>query len=1071
MIRTLFKLNFFVDLLNQHSWISNFFYLGVGIVILVGLTYYVLKKQSGYNNVLLENSSTNFLTIKIARLITLFAAVIIPLSGLIYYFALEQTYLVTCIHIVLGLVLFALLGLSYFLKLIKDNVLNYVVINFFVVLAFYQAILYFSSLESYYMISLVLLITTGGAIIHSLRVYIVMISVIILSSTTLVYVVQEPHYNVGLFLFGILSSCSIGMLILTVKLNLAEKLIFSDTIVNKGNSLVLVANNKGEIIFVSENITQMLGYATDEVLGNEWWRLTTPDEGSELKKTMFIDYKREKKHTYNRLVKHKDGTTRWIQWTDKHFSDELTFGIGTDITKEKEYQERFEYLVNNANDLIYTTDSNGNFTFANQMVLKITERSVEDFLKLNFLEIVDPKYKKEVKLFYINAVRNRVNKTYHEFPIVTKNNKQVWVGQSVTNKFNVETNVYEGTEVICRDITDRVIIQKKLDDTNKQLGILNKIKENILKATSIDEVCNSILDALINSANVTHLMSIHINNDWQKKSFVYSAVESREKQIEFKRKEYEDYEPIQTYFPHLVSDRELYLTKEEVEIWKPLFFYLEEEYLSSLIVPIIFDQKIIGFINFFSIADNAYSKADSFLLNDIANSVNAFLKSFKQTQIIEEKNYEIEKNNLRLDILNKSKQNLLSASTIEEVHRELILVLTTNLQNIDRVSTCEFDFKHNTAQLYFLNTVQNYLIDSKTVLISEISAIEYLTENKFYYRPNLTDESGLINDDKHWYSVGIRSVLSAPIFINKELYGCINLLSSIPNNFDDSHTTLIKEIVDSTALIIEQIMYKNIINDKNKDITDNIIYAKRIQDAIMPKEEVLKNTIPDSFLMFSQKEILGGDFYWFDCIDNKTYIVVGDCTGHGVSGALLSILASDIIKQAVLELRLTDPGMILQHLNHKILSTLNQSTYKTSAENEIVDGLDISFAVINHSQKSIYFSSAMHTAFFMRNNELVDIRGNRKPIGASYKSEHDFFATHILSYKECDIFYFLTDGYCDQFHYKTSKKFGKARLRQLLLEINELSMVEQCEKVNNAHNDWKKNSEQTDDICLIGIKL
>lgn len=239
----------------------------------------------------------------------------------------------------------------------------------------------------------------------------------------------------------------------------------------------------------------------------------------------------------------------------------------------------------------------------------------------------------------------------------------------------------------------------------------------------------------------------------------------------------------------------------------------------------------------------------------------------------------------------------------------------------------------------------------------------------------------------------------------------------------------------------------------------------------MPKLSVLQNTVPESFLFFSQKDVLGGDFYWFDNIEDKTYIVVGDCTGHGVSGALLSILASDIIKQAVLELRLTDPGMILQHLNYKILSTLNQSTHNTIEENEIVDGLDISFAVINHQQNSIYFSGAMHNAYIIREQELIELKGNRKPIGVSYPNENNFYGTHVLSLKKNDLLYFFTDGYCDQFHHQTSKKFGKLQFRELLLKIRTLPFSEQHQQVLETHKNWKGELDQTDDICVIGLKL
>ena len=1056
-------------LIENTEWQSPIL-LAIFSFLLFFIAYYIFYKSGTYNSKLYEKSNATDLSIKSARIIILFGSLLIPLSGIVYYFSGSNPLMNLCLHVGLGIFLISIFILSFFLNIIKQNVHQFVVFNYFVVLAVYQAIIYTSSIEPYFVISFVLIITTSSAIINGLKTYISLAFAINVCSFLVVSMVKNPIYPIGFYLFAMMVACAVGALILLIKISISEKLIFSDTVVNKGNSIVIASNNKGEIIYASDTILPILGFTPEEVMGDKWWQLTKVDETSINPKNDLLN-KKIQKQNYSRLIRHKDGSLKWIQWTDKYFSKDLVFGIGTDITLQKEYQDRFEYLVQNANDLIYTTDSFGNFTFANEMVLKITERTIDEFVGINFLDLVLPSYRKEVKSFYVTQARNYIVKTYHEFPIHTKTNRVVWVGQSVANKFNIITKEYEGSEVICRDITERITIQQRLDENNKQLALLNGIKEKILYAQSIEEMCGHILKTLVLSANASSYVAIHVNNDWQKKSHVFCISKNDADKIINYPIDYENYESLQYNFPEILVNRELLLDNNQIEIWSPLFFYLSQSFNSALVVPILFEAKIIGFINMFSEAENAYDKNDVFLLNDIANSINSFVASYKQKQIIEVKNNEIEKNNLRLDILNKSKQNLLRATSVEEIHKALITVLKKNLQNLDRVSASEFHFNLNTTQLYFLNTSNNNLIESKTIPIEYNAIIECLKRNEIYYKPNFDKETLLNEEDKHWYDVGIRSVLTAPIFIDKNLHGSVNLFSSIPDYFDDNHKLLIKEIVDSAELMIEQIIFKDIISEKNKDITDNITYAKRIQDAIMPKESILKNILPNSFLMFSQKDILGGDFYWFDEIDEKIFIAVGDCTGHGVSGALLSILASDIIKQAVLEYRLNDPGMILQYLNQKILSTLNQSTYNTSAENEIVDGLDLSFIVINKKQKSLFYASAMHSVYFIKNNELGEIKGNRKPIGSSYQSKNDFFGTHIITYKEGDTFYFFTDGYCDQFHYQTTKKFGKAKLRQTILDIQHQSMTEQYETLKRAHLSWKGKADQTDDICMIGIKL
>jgi serine phosphatase RsbU (regulator of sigma subunit) len=304
--------------------------------------------------------------------------------------------------------------------------------------------------------------------------------------------------------------------------------------------------------------------------------------------------------------------------------------------------------------------------------------------------------------------------------------------------------------------------------------------------------------------------------------------------------------------------------------------------------------------------------------------------------------------------------------------------------------------------------------------------------------------------------------------LNEKLFASINLVSTSANSFTEQHKALIGEITESATSVIEQIKFKEIISEKNKDISDNINYAQRIQSALMPSEELLTSIFPQSFLIFKQRDSLGGDFYWYEKLGDNVFFAIGDCTGHGVSGSLLTILSMDYIKQAVELKKFLDPALILEYLRDCLHKTLN----KYNTKDEIMDGLDISFGVYNSLNNTFLFSSAMHNFYHIRNNELNEYKGNRKPIGGSAIMESSYyFTTHLFHLQKNDVVYFTTDGYIDQLQHKTEKRFGKTRFKQLLLQISDLEIQEQKSILLDTHQKWKGNIPQTDDICLMGFKV
>lgn len=499
--------------------------------------------------------------------------------------------------------------------------------------------------------------------------------------------------------------------------------------------------------------------------------------------------------------------------------------------------------------------------------------------------------------------------------------------------------------------------------------------------------------------------------------------------------------------------------KKEAEILR-LLHQPTNQFKSVVISRIESANKLYGFVCFFSQTENIYQEDHVFMVKDICTSLSSFFVQYDQRQIINDYSKQLE-------ILNASKTKLISYSNIHDLYHGIIELLYQEIKNIYRVSILVHDLDKKIGNLIYKDN-KSPTITSKIINTSNVPTVPLHITGRIFEKQDLDNDTELSEEDKLWHSRGIKSIISLPIMIDDKLYASVNLLSTIPNNFTEQQKALIKEINESAAIVIAQLIFKEIISEKNKDISDNINYAKRIQNALMPTEEYLSKLLPESFLIFSQRDSLGGDFYWYDQLDDTIFMAVGDCTGHGVSGSLLTILASDYLKQAIEVKKFTDPGLILEQLRDSMHATLNKYT----AGDEIMDGLDISLGAYNVKTKTFMYASAMQYFYLVRDNELMEYKGNRKPIGGAAAMESSYyFTTHLFQLKEGDMIYFTTDGYIDQLQQTTEKRFGKTRFKQLLLLISDLPTNKQKKNLIEQHEKWKGNLPQTDDICLLGFKV
>ncbi|MFZ5551503.1 MAG: tetratricopeptide repeat protein [Bacteroidota bacterium] len=281
---------------------------------------------------------------------------------------------------------------------------------------------------------------------------------------------------------------------------------------------------------------------------------------------------------------------------------------------------------------------------------------------------------------------------------------------------------------------------------------------------------------------------------------------------------------------------------------------------------------------------------------------------------------------------------------------------------------------------------------------------------------------------------------------------------------------------------------KKIIEEKNKEITDSINYAKRIQSAILAREEDIKKYFPESFLLYLPKDIVAGDFYFFETTPTHVFYAAADCTGHGVPGALVSVVCSNALTRCVKEFGLTDPGEILTKTRELVIETFEKSG------TEVKDGMDIALCVLKveslilmlrsgqelmagteannqHSDLNLQlsFSGAHNPLWYTENGIIREIAGDKQSIGRTENPKP--FTTHHIEIKKGEYLFMFTDGFADQFGGEKLKKLKYSGVKKVIGDHTHQSPSALHQQLSSAFNNWKGNNEQTDDVCVIGIRF
>ena len=393
-----------------------------------------------------------------------------------------------------------------------------------------------------------------------------------------------------------------------------------------------------------------------------------------------------------------------------------------------------------------------------------------------------------------------------------------------------------------------------------------------------------------------------------------------------------------------------------------------------------------------------------------------------------------------IEYLNKSLKICLINGFIS-TSRYIYLNLSTIYEKINDINLAFSYYKK------FIQVKDEVINEQKYKKINELET-RYQTKQK-------EDEINILNQKDQLSKTKIKQARLVIVFVSFGIIVVIVFLVLIFKQYQDKRKANVA-LEEKNKLITKQ----------KQDITDSIMYASKIQSAVLPPDEIFKGYFKDYFILYLPKDIVSGDFYWITEYEGKIIFAAADCTGHGVPGAFMSMLGTAFLNEIVSKYKGLHPSDILNELRLNIIKSLHQK----DDTQERKDGMDISLTMVNFQNYSAEYAGAYNPLIICRNKDLIEYKADRQPVGI-YKKTMEPFTNHVIQLQPNDSLYSFSDGYVDQFGSDNKKKFMIKNLKELLLKIQKHDMNTQRRLLYDNYITWKGEVEQIDDVLLFGIKI
>ncbi|HEX8516605.1 MAG TPA: GAF domain-containing protein [Bacteroidia bacterium] len=544
----------------------------------------------------------------------------------------------------------------------------------------------------------------------------------------------------------------------------------------------------------------------------------------------------------------------------------------------------------------------------------------------------------------------------------------------------------------------------------------------------------------------------------------------------------------------VINDFEAEAGKYIKKIMEPV---VGESVNSLIYLPLKVNDRKIGVITVQSFNKNAYTEYHVNLVKNLALYCgiaieNATMYERMEEQVAErtkqvvKQKEEIQRSHENTHLLGIIGQQIISSTDFDSIFKSLHSSVS-KLMNADCFGVRIYDENRQEIEYRYEMERGERLLPLTVSMSNEDNFSVWCVKNR---------KEIFINDNQneyHKYTKKIvvpsgdmpHSLLFCPMAIGERIVGVITVQSFEKNVYVPLHIDILKTLGTYTAIALENanlvenlevkvkertsevVKQKEVIEEKNKHITDSIKYAKRIQEAIIPGEDMVKAMLKNSFVLYKPKDIVSGDFYWIERKGNKILFAVVDCTGHGVPGAFMSIIGFNGLNQIVNELNHIRPADILTRLNKSITHTLRQRV----EDSVIRDGMDMAICCIDLDTNKLEFAGAFNPLFIIRDNEVVEIKGDKQPIGNFLGQENYEFTNKEIDLLPNDKLYLFSDGFADQFGGPNGKKLKYNYFRKLLLDNHAKPMEEQKVSIDRFFENWREGFEQIDDVCIIGVGI
>lgn len=658
-------------------------------------------------------------------------------------------------------------------------------------------------------------------------------------------------------------------------------------------------------------------------------------------------------------------------------------------------------------------------------------------------------------------------------------------------------SLYENMEEKVKARTIELVKQKEeVEKTYQNTKLLGQIGKDITSTLSVTEVIEKVYTN-INTLMDASVFAIGIYKDEIKKLVFTGTMENGKKLQDFSYDLTDDTLSVCCF----VNDKDIFINDYETEhtqyVKKDYVAIQGDDTVSMLFVPIHGKNSKLGVISVQSFSTNSYSEYHLNILRNLAVHIgiaidNASLYENMEDRVNERtievtrQKEQLEKNFLDTELVAQITKDITSSLSVETI----VSKVYENVNNLMSAESFGIGLYNNETQsLQFPGFIERS---------EKMPFFEFFLADKNRYAVYCFDNEKevVINDNRKEYNKYLKelkapvagqspeSIIYLPLFTKEKKIGVLTVQSFTKNSYSDYQVNILRNLALSVAIALDNAsLYENleekvkerteevfaqkaIIEEKNKDITDSIRYAKKIQQALMPDTELLKNSFSESFVYYRPKDIVSGDFYWIELFgQGVTVFAAADCTGHGVPGAFMSLICNDLMNQVIRDQNVTTPAQVLTILDERLRAMLNKSTDHYSN-----DGMDIALCAYHPQQMIMQFAGAHRPLLLIRNGELIEYKPSKHSIGG-YLAGNKIFNDNTIQVQKGDHIYILTDGYADQFGGSNGKKFKFKKLQKLIQTIAHMPMHEQHDLLEEAFVTWRGNHEQVDDVCVIGVKI